>query len=310
MVDEGARAGDAHWRLRAGITAVKGVLDSDGGLRADAEPRADAPVRLDRWPASPAAAPFVRHYWVPRWALPPGVAIEQRALDYPSANLVIEPDRSGLYGAARGSTAQRLEGDGWALGVLLQPGTAHALVGDAVRRAVGASVPVDALPGFASVESAVRAAMARGDDASAVAAVDAWFVAAELDLGDDGVLVRDVLELVERDRSIVRVDDLSAATGRSVRALQRLVRTQLGLTPKQLIGRHRLQEAAWELAHADHRPLAELAAALGYADQAHFSRDFRDVVGESPARYAAHAAGAAGGAADVAPGHSAPGARL
>ncbi|WP_394550872.1 helix-turn-helix domain-containing protein [Agromyces sp. MMS24-JH15] len=294
MVDEAVHAGDAHWRRRAGVTAVKGVLDTDGGLRATADAPVDAPVRLDRYAPSAAVEPFVRHYWVPRWHLPPGAVVEQRALDYPSSNLVIEPDRVALHGPARGSTVERLEGSGWAFGVLLQPGTARALVGDAVRRAVGASVAVDGLPGFDDVVAGVRAAIADGDDATAVETVDAWFAGAAIELGADGVAVRDVLDLVERDRSILRVDDLSATTGRTVRALQRLVRDQLGLTPKQLIQRHRMQEAAWELARPDHRPLAELATDLGFADQAHFSRDFRDVVGESPARYAAHAAAAPG----------------
>ena len=39
------------------------------------------------------------------------------------------------------------------------------------------------------------------------------------------------------------------------------------------------------------RSLAALADDLGYADQAHFSRDFRALVGISPAAYAARARG-------------------
>ena len=84
------------------------------------------------------------------------------------------------------------------------------------------------------------------------------------------------------------------ASGIGLRSLQRLVREQLGLTPKWLIRRYRMQEAAAALADADAPALADLAASLGFADQAHLSREFRAVIGETPRRYA-HAARAAHG---------------
>jgi AraC-like DNA-binding protein len=50
-----------------------------------------------------------------------------------------------------------------------------------------------------------------------------------------------------------------------------------------VIRRYRLHEAAEQLKGPDPPPLAALAAALGYADQAHFARDFKAVVGRTPA---------------------------
>lgn len=58
-----------------------------------------------------------------------------------------------------------------------------------------------------------------------------------------------------------------------------------------LIQRRRLQEAA-ELLRGRPAGLGEVSAALGYADQAHFTRDFARVTGTTPGRFAAvHAAG-------------------
>ena len=61
---------------------------------------------------------------------------------------------------------------------------------------------------------------------------------------------------------------------------------RLGLTPKWLIQRRRLQEAA-ELLRTGEEGAAEVGAMLGYADQAHFIRDFSAVTGMTPGRFAA-----------------------
>jgi transcriptional regulator GlxA family with amidase domain len=65
---------------------------------------------------------------------------------------------------------------------------------------------------------------------------------------------------------------------------------QLGVSSKQVLSRFRLQEAAWQLEREPELELADLAVRLGWYDQAHFSRDFRLLLGETPARYAVRAA--------------------
>jgi AraC-like DNA-binding protein len=83
--------------------------------------------------------------------------------------------------------------------------------------------------------------------------------------------------------SVTQICDRFHVTERS---LQRLTRRRLGLTPKWLIQRRRLQEAAERLRGAD-TTLAVIAAELGYADEAHLVRDFRTVTGMTPGQFAA-----------------------
>jgi AraC-like DNA-binding protein len=52
-----------------------------------------------------------------------------------------------------------------------------------------------------------------------------------------------------------------------------------------VIRRFRLHEAADRLASGEDLDLAALALSLGYFDQAHFTSDFRKLVGETPAHY-------------------------
>ena len=52
-----------------------------------------------------------------------------------------------------------------------------------------------------------------------------------------------------------------------------------------MLARYRLQDAAAAIDAGEVDDLAELAVSLGWFDQAHFSRDFRAVVGMPPSAY-------------------------
>jgi len=99
-------------------------------------------------------------------------------------------------------------------------------------------------------------------------------------------LVRTMLE----DPAVVRVDELAARHAMSPRTLQRLFRRYVGVSPKWVLQRYRLQEAAERIAEGRDGDWAATALELGYFDQAHFIRDFKALVGASPAQYAGAAA--------------------
>jgi AraC-like DNA-binding protein len=78
---------------------------------------------------------------------------------------------------------------------------------------------------------------------------------------------------------------LAREAGLSLRTLQRLFHEYAGVSPKWVIRRYRLQDAAQWLAQGKKLQLAGLAAELGYFDQAHLARDFTRLFGCSPAEY-------------------------
>jgi AraC-like DNA-binding protein len=83
----------------------------------------------------------------------------------------------------------------------------------------------------------------------------------------------------------LRAEELADKMGVSLRSLQRLFREYIGASPKWVIRRYRLQEAAWRLAQGDDELISHLAADLGYFDQAHLARDFVAMLGCSPSDY-------------------------
>ena len=92
---------------------------------------------------------------------------------------------------------------------------------------------------------------------------------------------------------ITRVEHLCTHAGYSKRTLQRLFREYVGVTPKWVLDRIRLHEAAERMADGD-ADWASMALDLGYFDQAHFIKAFKAVVGRSPADYALTASASVG----------------
>jgi transcriptional regulator GlxA family with amidase domain len=135
----------------------------------------------------------------------------------------------------------------------------------------------------------LRAVLAEDDDDARAAVLDAALAPLA---PEPTVAYRDLQALLERmaaDRSLVRVDQVAALAGVGVRSLQRLFAGLVGVSPKAVLARYRLQDAAATIDEGAVDDLAALAVELGWFDQAHFSRDFRAVVGVTPSAYLARA---------------------
>lgn len=97
------------------------------------------------------------------------------------------------------------------------------------------------------------------------------------------------------------VAELAEAAGCSPSTLDRRVRRVYALSPQQYVLRARVDHAAALLGGSD-LPLAEVAAAAGFYDQASFTRTFGRLTGETPAQFRRAARAASGPAtAPVAP---------
>lgn len=92
-----------------------------------------------------------------------------------------------------------------------------------------------------------------------------------------------VLAAVERDPSM-RVADAGAQVGLSPKRLIALFRAEVGVTPKTYLRIRRFQAALRRLDTGAERG-AEIAAELGYFDQAHFVREFRSFTAMTPTEY-------------------------
>ncbi|AEI13190.1 helix-turn-helix domain-containing protein [Cellulomonas gilvus] len=234
----------------------------------------DAEVTWERH--DPGLPDLVRHVWVARWDVPAGQSRTQRVLTYPACNVVVTPEAAVLVGPSTVVTTQELTGRSWVVGVLLWPAAAALLTATRPGDLVGRAEPLVSAP-----HSGVSDAMAAHADVLPV--LRTWLAPVAARVDDAGRLVNEACRLAEERADVTRVGELAALLHTSTRSLSRLVSARTGLTPKWLIDCRRLQHAALRLFTEPGTDLATLAAELGYADQAHLTRAYRAVLGETPA---------------------------
>jgi AraC-like DNA-binding protein len=231
---------------------------------------------------SPALREHVAHFWIVRWDLrgcPPFVA---ETLPHPSVHVTIEARRAEVGGVSTGKFSRRLTGQGRVFGVKFRPGAFQPLVGGSMARWTNRVRSVASVFGSDGTRW-VRAVRAEDDVERCIAITEELLLRDRLPpLAPMVARIRDLVERLAVDRELLRVEQVAELAGIEPRRLQRLFRQYVGVTPKWVIQRYRLHEAAERLIDFKPGTLAALAQSLGYFDQAHFIRDFKAVVGRSP----------------------------
>jgi AraC-like DNA-binding protein len=227
---------------------------------------------------------FVERYWTVRWDLTGGPPHEQETLPHPTVNLVVEAGQSAVHGVGTRRFSVRLSGQGQVVAAKFKPGAFFPWLGRPVSEITDRSLPLAEL--FGAGEDLEREVLAIEDDARQIALLEA-FLRARMPPRDDAVtaIVASV-QLALDHPELTRVEELAAALDISVRTLERRFRRYVGVSPKWVIRRFRMHEAADRVAAGNVVDWAGMAQDLGYFDQAHFVRDFTDQVGRSPTEYA------------------------
>jgi AraC-like DNA-binding protein len=238
---------------------------------------------------------FVEHYWIVRWDLRAQEPQLAETLPHPSVYWITENRSSTINGVPTKRFSRMLKGRGRVFGVKFRPGgfypflrtpvaaftDAHLTPGEAFGadgRAVAARLKTLSIEALNSKDAAAA-------DERMIECIERFLLARLPDPDPDLVIVTAIATTIVETHAITKVDQIVDRFGLNKRALQRLFNQYVGVSPKWMIKRYRLHEAIDRVAAGRAVNWSRLALELGYFDQTHFIKDFRALVGKSPAEY-------------------------
>lgn len=248
----------------------------------------DEHFQIENRPATGPLSRFVDRFWSVRWALPAGMVHEQRVLPHPGVMIMVDGPSASVKGVPTKVSVLRLLGSGAMFGVLFRPAGFRPFLGRALSSINDRTLALTEI--FPEADADVASASAIDVD-RAIELFEGLLVARAPVDRQESEATTDAAEYARDNRQTVRVDELAGRAGVSVRHLQRRFRDDVGISPKALIRRYRLQDIV-ERARADELDWAAVAAEFSYADQSHLTRDFAAVLGVPPGHFRRETAGA------------------
>lgn len=239
-------------------------------------------VRHARYLPAADLAPFVEHYWTVEWDLAEPNVVE--TLPHPSVHIVLEPGLAQVTGVATTRFRRLLEGKSRVFGVKFRPGGFRPFVMLQVSTYSDNTVALSAVVGSVA-EALDQQVLRHTDHHAAVGAIEAFLRALHPVPDQTAEFTARITSLIATERRITKVEQITKECGIGMRRLQRLFDEYVGVSPKWVIQRYRLHEAVERIAATNEPLWADMALDLGYADQAHFIRDFKTLVGMPPAEY-------------------------
>lgn len=227
---------------------------------------------------------FIEHYWIVKWDLRDQEPFEQDVLSHPSVQLVFEKKNTWIWGVVTGKFTRRLEGKGKVAGIKFRPGAFYPFYQESV------SDFTDDILAFSKVFDedlhSIESDILDQNIDEQMAEKAESFLLRHLPNKDSNIAtINKIIQEVMNESTILKVDDLTDRFELSKRTLQRMFKKYVGVTPKWVIQRYRLHEAAEMLASEQTANWPQIALELGYYDQSHFIRDFKNIVGKTPSDY-------------------------
>jgi AraC-like DNA-binding protein len=238
-----------------------------------------------RWLPGNKLAPFVEHFWFVSWDMEGKPAQSVGTLPHPSVHLVFEAGvPAEIAGVYTRRFVRELHDKGQVFGIKFKPGGFYPFYKNDVIHIRNRRISIESVFGAEGIELNRQINASSSNEARMQLAEQ--FLASYSPTSDDSVrVVAEFFEVLARDKSITSINEICSRIDVGIRHLQRLFTRYVGVTPKWALQRHRLHEALTHV-HKDSKPeWAELAVQLGYNDQAHFIKDFKDQIGMTPEQY-------------------------
>lgn len=277
------RAGASGHHRGPGGAAPCPVVGLDQGGRAAAWSQEVAvPPSLRPWVSALSIVRYPDGFTSSDWLVVPDV----------STHLLVTTDRGGesrsrVVGPRSTAVRFPLRGRRWMVGCVLRPGALARL-----SRLPGSEWTDRVVPLGEVVPPSLREPAADAGRGGAVRSAEMVLSLLQAWTRDCPLPDHRLSPLLRAGRGSARVDEIARQVGLSPRRLREVALEEAGLAPKRLLRVTRILGAATRVA-GESAPLGRIAHATGFADQAHMTREFLDLMADTPSGYRGRARGVA-----------------
>ncbi len=242
--------------------------------------------QLRRYFPDAALADLIEQFWLVDWDLRDKPAHIQQNLPDPNFHLVVSNGTVTVFGPVSKSYSYEMQGKGQIIGVKFALGALAERLNFKPADFIDKQLEIEQVFNM-DTSRLLSELSAANSDQQRVAVLQSGFKAFAIAPSVQGARVRQLVSLIKQQSDITKVELLSERSNLSVQAIQRCFRQYLGVNPKWLIRKYRLHQALL-LLEQQSVEIADLVEALGYTDQSHLIRDFKEFLGVTPTAYSLH----------------------
>ncbi|MDR7121073.1 helix-turn-helix domain-containing protein [Rheinheimera soli] len=242
--------------------------------------------QLRRYFPDAALAELIEQFWLVDWDLRGQAAHVQQNLPDPNFHLFVSNGKVTMLGPVSKSYSYEMQGKGQIIGVKFVLGALAEKLNFKPADFIDRQVDVQQMFNL-DTSRLLSELSAANSDPQIVAILHSCFQPFAIQPSLQRTRVRQLVDMIKQQSDITRVELLSERSEIPIRAIQRCFRQYLGINPKWLIRKYRLHQAL-ELLEQQSVEIADLVEALGYTDQSHLIRDFKEFLGVTPTAYKLH----------------------
>ena len=232
------------------------------------------------------ADPFcdiIEQFWFVNWHFTEGDSHTQQNLPDPNFHLIIRHNELKILGPITKSYHYKMTGDDYIIGIKFHVGALYSWLRAPLNYYVDREVNLREVIQLNEKKLLAQLALLTTDEQK-VKLIQKYLKPFVSKPSQEIVKVRAMLKEVKLNSHLTKVDMLADISTLSARTIQRYFKRYVGLSPKWLIRKYRLHQALAMLEQDDVNFL-DIVDWLGYSDQSHLIRDFKEIIGETPLHY-------------------------
>lgn len=236
-------------------------------------------------------ADIIEHYWLISWQLPNEVEHAQSVIPHPNTHLTFLQGNSHVQGICKQKYTHTLSDHGNLVGIKFKPAGFYpfAKAADvAMSQITNAIHQIETFfPALADSNTLEEQVLATEDEIDKLSLLETALFNNIPEYDQKVVLTNNIVATISTDKNIFAVEDICQTFNIEARSLQRLFKQYIGINAKWVINRYRMHEALTLIENKQEVDLTTLALNLGYFDQAHFIKDFKQLMGITPKQHQA-----------------------